>query len=63
MTPVTCGTYGRPVTTFAQWFTEPCPQEVPPHYGHKLSWVQIMALQLRPIEAVNASQLQQEAKP
>ena len=51
----TCETCGRPVDTFAEWFTESCPQEIPPNYGHKLSWVKIMALQLRP-------QLQQEAK-
>ena len=58
MTPVTCGTCGRHVTTIAQWFSENCPDTVKPGVriaGHALYWEQILALQLRP-------QLQQEAQ-
>ena len=57
MPPVTCQRCNQPITSFAQWFTQDCPMEQPAlrDYGHKLSCLDIMALEFRPV-----SQLEQQ---
>ena len=62
MTPIVCARCCQPVTSFAGWFSEACPQENPADmdYGHKLSRLDLLALVCRPkIERVK----QEEATP
>ncbi len=49
--PITCQACGQQITTFDQWFCEPCPQEIPGAPGHRLTWIKLMALRWRPVAA------------
>ena len=47
MPEITCHKCGKAITTFAIWFSETC--EADGATGHVLDWLQIMALQWRPV--------------
>ena len=47
VTTVRCARCNEPVSSFAQWFSDPCQMESKEQPGHVLSWPEIMTL-LRP---------------
>ena len=44
---ILCQRCGQEITTFAEWFSEPCPLETPDAPGHRLTWLEVMKLEFQ----------------